>query len=164
MFPPPLPFSSILPLTSPSFGARTNPAQFMWDPTIHVGSRAQLSPFLYLQGFCSIWPQFLGFLANSNSFCHLLSFPFSRGRKNNSWSDGPKGGPATWWGSSYRNQAQVWKIRRAPLLVYAKGNYFYPKNIRRNTGCVIKYVSTWKILHFLHLLQPHHQRLSAKEE
>lgn len=36
-------------------------------------------PSLYLQVFCSIWPPSPGFLANSNSFCHLLSCPFSRG-------------------------------------------------------------------------------------
>lgn len=50
--------------------------------TIPGEKRAQFSPFLCLQVFCSIWPRSLGFLANSNSFCHLLSFPFSRERKN----------------------------------------------------------------------------------
>lgn len=62
-----------------------------------VEKRAQCSPFLCLQAFCSTWPRFLGFRANSNSFCHLLSFPFSRERgKKKAGSDGPKGGPATW--------------------------------------------------------------------
>lgn len=57
----------------------------------------QFLPSLYLQVFCSIWPQFLVFLANSNFFCHLLSFPFSRKRKNNTWSGTLQSGPATCW-------------------------------------------------------------------
>lgn len=32
--------------------------------------------------------------------------------------------------SSYSNQTQTWKVKREPLLVYAKGNYFYPKKYK----------------------------------
>lgn len=127
--------------------------------TIPGEKRAQFSPFLCLQVFCSIWPRSLGFLANSNSFCHLLSFPFSRERKNENQM------VLRCSSNLLSPQLQQPSLEsQEPLLVDAKRNCFFPKNIQRNAGCAVKYVSTWKTLHFLCLLQPHQPRLSAKEE